>query len=132
MNYIEKIAEMLGVKLEEVFTVKDSKKAVGKYKFTLERGLVDVVLNIEAISVLWCLLIGECTIEKEPFIPKYGEIYYCVNWDEHIMETYCQKGFLIDILRVKLGNCYRTQEEAEADRQKWIDYFNDPSVNKPF
>ena len=76
MNYMENVAKMLGVELEEEFKIKGFEPI---YKIT-NYGLV-----IKADSNNWCemsgdtflqLIRGDYVIRKLPWQPKKGEKYY--------------------------------------------------------
>ncbi len=54
---------------------------------------------------------------KEEWRPKMGTAYYCVNIDGGILEQ-CWDDYHADENRLKVGNCYRTEEEAQAAAQR--------------
>ena len=68
-NYMEKVAEMLGVKLGERFRINGE-----KYYITKE-GLFDDDDDLCTI-IFMHLLTGKYTIEKLPWKPKMGKIYF--------------------------------------------------------
>lgn len=90
-NYMEKIAEMYGVQLNEPFIVKDS---CGKWKckFT-DEGLhsLDVNLGRELandVCRLYSLIIGEAEIIKLPKKPIRGQNYYVPRNDNGRVDYY--------------------------------------------
>ena len=115
MNYYKQVAEMLGVELNEEFSLKNKDDEIlsNKYKITGFGGL------LFKCGTEWCrsgyideIINGKLTIVKLPWKPKCGDTYYyfggrfsiATNWVAH---TY-------DILNWKVGNCFRTKEEAET------------------
>ena len=117
MNYYKKIAEMLGVELDEEFSLKNNDDEIlsSKYKVTASDGLLFKWNNnwgrsnriIEIIN-------GKLTIVKLPWKPKKGEPYwyYSAGWKEATLMQ-CEDN-LCDMLYWKIGNCFRTEEEAKA------------------
>ena len=121
MNYWKQFAEMLGLELDEEFSLTNSngeKVNEDTYKVT-EDGLfyksqVGINWYSELTKTIYCLLSGECKVVPVPWKPKIGETYwhYSEAWKEGIfLEWEC--GFN-DLLLWKAGNCFRTEEEATA------------------
>ena len=83
-NHMAEVAQMLGVKLEEVFKVTDddSGKYHNYYKFTEKKGIEVSEDNVKweadtaGTLVLKWLLIGVARIIKLPWKPQRGETYY--------------------------------------------------------
>ena len=105
-NYMEKVAEMLGVKLGERFKVN------GKVFWLDKDGLMDDTGH-QIFSTLGRLVIGQYTIEKLPWKPQKGDEYWVVSmngdvlydeWIEHIT----------DYAMYFAGNCFATRKEALA------------------
>ena len=76
-------------------------------------------------SVLHSLLVGSLTIKRKPWKPNDEERYWYVDeqgrmwsdyFDYHSCTSHCMNYY-------KLGNCYRTREEAEANRDKWVKFY---------
>ena len=134
MNLIPKIAEMLGVEIGEEFKVSIFKLSL--WKFDSYKGLLvkhnEMQDWTEACGDQYMkLLNGFYQIEKLPFKPKDGEMYYTVAWDREKIwcpdatwreygEHYCRK---------YCGNVFRTEKEAEAHKyeiyekltgKKWV------------
>ena len=120
MNYIPKVAEMLGVKIEEEF------EANGKtYKFTEDtfvRRIRDCKREwwVQAECTLLCLINGILEVKKLPFEPKNGEKYWTVYWKGigdmpcAVYETWRDDS--CDSANKVSGNCFRTETEAEAHK----------------
>ena len=68
------------------------------------------------------LLTGECRINTKPWKPNDNEEFYVVLSDGDVRRKYwddcatCKNYY-------KLGNCYSTKEEAEANRDKWLAFY---------
>ena len=122
MNHMKEIANILGVNLDEEFEIEDDSSG-NKFKLTSlglkctnknEKNLHCVELNL--------LLNGSWKIKRKPYKPKQGQEYWwishnglvtCSIWDNKITGN----------LLYKIGDCYRTSEEAEKDKDKWIKFF---------
>ena len=73
------------------------------------------------------LLTGEYTIERKPWKPKDGEEYWLVNQCGDVISFDWIDNFLC-ITNYKIGNCYRTKEEAEVNRDKWAAFYASDEV----
>lgn len=119
MNYYKKIAEMLGVELGEEFRLKENKTKnilIPIYKITQEEGLMYSVNRNEfdrSVSLM-SIINGSYSIVKLPWKPKQGEKYwwYSLAWKQAI-ETKWVSSYS-DLLEWKIGNYFRTEEEANA------------------
>lgn len=84
-------------------------------------------------SVLLCLdsstslLSRKSIIKRKPQKPKDGEEYWLVNHCGDVISLNWIDNFLC-ITNYKIGNCYRTKEEAEANRDKWIAFYASDKV----
>ena len=125
MNLIPVIREALGLHENEEFNLKNDCTGVfpDKFRFT------DSTLQIkegerwfEAHSMMFKLLFkGEYKVVKLPFRPEEGELYYLVGfYTGDVISTCYAKECQSDIVNVKGGNCYRTEEEAEKHVDEWM------------
>ena len=124
MNYIPEVAKMLGVELGEPFMVGDY-----TYHFT-EKGLCcNDVPDSEGSCVwmLYYLLNGTYIIKRKPWKPKDDEEYWLVNQCGNVISLSWIDNFLC-ITNYKIGNCYHTKEEAEANRDKWVEFYKSDEV----
>ena len=123
MNYMEKVAKMLGVELGEIFEIY---RCDGCYCLTYS-GLIDCQSGFDAATMLSKLLSCEYHIKHKPWKPKYDEYYYHVGASGY---AYSKKWYndIIDIPYYKIGNCYRTKEAAEANRDKWMSFYASDEV----
>ena len=119
MNYYKKIAEMLGVELGEEFRLKENKTkniVIPRYKITQEEGLTYSVNRNEfdrSVSLM-SIINGSYSVVKLPWKPEKGELYwyYSVGLKEANFTQWEDK--LWDLLYWKVGNFFKTKEEAET------------------
>ena len=126
MNYYKKIAEMLGVELGEEFSLKNNKTNVlneCRYKITQEEGIMYSIDREKWVrsDVLMSILNGSYSVVKLPWKPKNDEKYW--YYSETINQaTYHKWSFgNYDLCLWKLGNCFRTEEEAEAKGKEIVE-----------
>lgn len=124
MNYMKKVAQMLGVELGESFKVRCSDGEVLKRELIIaENGLFlrDGTAQLTASSPFPALFIslftGEAEIVKLPWKPKVDERYYYVD-EVGLIFPGNYKGDIIDAATIAFGNCFRTREEAEAHAEE--------------
>lgn len=115
-NHMNEVAALLGVELDEEFIIED----YGTYVLTW-KGLVRKDGVVQGL-ILTFLLTGELKIRRKPWKPIKNETYYYVTeegltWEEDWVDDD------VDLMRYKLGNCYRTKEEAEANVNKWRAFY---------
>lgn len=129
-NHMAEVAKMLGVELGEVFEVLEypSKKfQITNYGIErLQDG--EWQCDIAANSFIFeKLLVSKYTIKRKSWKPKIGENYWVIVPDGDISE-YAWLDSLGGHSNYKLGNCYRTREEAEANRDKWVAFYASDEV----
>ena len=125
MNYWKQFAEMLGLELEQEFVLTDvdgNTKGELIYKFTedgfLSKPPEDVNWSVMPICTFTIvnLLSGNIKAVPKPWKPKKGDIYsYYINstyFDGTNSCRWTDEG--LDLLFWKVGNCFRTKEEAET------------------
>lgn len=121
MNYWKRFAEMLGLELDEEFSLakpNGEKVTEDKYKVT-ERGLyykpqIGINRYYEAPIIIYNLLNGKYKAVPKPWKPKqndrfwyYSEVFEeaaYLDWED------CYYNFLL----WKVGNCFKTKGEAET------------------
>ena len=126
VNYMAEVAKMLGVKLEEIFEIEINEYKSFQFRFT-EGGFQGFngktwTTDTISLSYLNSLLTGKYTIKRKPWKPKDDEEYWLVNQCGDIISLNWIDNFLC-ITNYKIGNCYRTKEEAEANRDKWVAFY---------
>lgn len=122
-NYMAEVAKMLGVNICEEFEIKGYSS---KYMF-INDGMIDAESGFVCDATLWKLLIGEVSIKRQPWKPNKDDGYWTVMRDGSVYcATWC--GDLIDIHCYKIGNCYRSNKEAEDNRDKWVAFYESDEV----
>ena len=120
MNYYKQFAEMLGLELEQEFVLTDAdgnRKDKYTYKIT-EDGLLykSPTFNwaISSLGNIGKLLDGDVKAVPKPWKPKKGEkyLFYLYGVKEVIDSRW--SGGTYDLLLWKVGNCFKTEEEAET------------------
>ena len=118
MNYYKQIAEMLGVELEEEFSLKNKDGAVlsKNYKISSIAGLLlkcDCKWNQS--GYIDEIISGRLIIVKLPWKPKVWEQYfYCSTPSNPIAVSSTWTCSTDDYCKWKAGNCFKTKEEAET------------------
>lgn len=133
MNYMSEVAKMLGVELEEefeiIFPAPSSCHATAKFTDNGVKIIATDVYDVYNFNayVLRDLLMGSYGIKRKPWKPKDDEIYYFVSENGDAFSDIWDDSYA-DIVLYKLGNCYRTGKEAEANRDKWIAFYASDEV----
>lgn len=128
MNLIPVIRETLGLEIEEEFQLVKSDGATynSKYRFAYNDTLqwfdpYTSCWNVSSQTMLEKIIYGQVAIKKLPFRPEEGELYYLVGfYTGDVISTCYAKECQSDIVNVKGGNCYRTEEEAEKHVDEWM------------
>ena len=120
MNYYKQFAEMLGLELEQEFVLTDvdgERKDKYTYKIT-EDGLLykSPTFNwaISSLGTIGKLLDGDVKAVPKPWKPKKGETYWYYPNPIYfgVINSYVWNDDLTDLLFWKVGNCFKTEEEA--------------------
>lgn len=117
MNYYKQVAEMLGVELDEVFSLKseDGKLLSKKYRISPDAGLLlKYGDEWHQSSYIGEIISGNLTIVKLPWKPKADEFYYYYSPNAGITYQHVWINTSSDYCMWKLGNCFRTRAEAET------------------
>lgn len=115
MNYYKQVAEMLGVELEEEFSLKnkDGEVLSKNYKISSIAGLL---LKCDGewhqSGYIGEIISGRLTIVKLPWKPKRCDEFYYYGISR-VMQT-IWTGDVYDYSCWKCGNCFKTKEEAET------------------
>lgn len=112
MNYMENVAKMLGVELNEEFKIGNFPLL---YKFT-EQGLFfkDNKKWEYAYDTLDDLLIGDVEIVRLPWQPKKGDKYYRPSAYFKCVDVALWEGYSSDFALKEAGMAFKTREECEA------------------
>ena len=125
---INLIKDITGIELEleEKFTL----SCCGTFKIT-QKGLYNV--NMDEISDLPLQKILEVlpTIKAKSRFPKNGTNYYYIisEMTYPAQASFCCSN-VEDKLRYKLGNFFLTCEEAEKNKDKWLEFIDDPEKTR--
>ena len=116
-NIWEEIANQYNISLEEEFIVEEKGEDI-VYKFT-EKGLVCVNPSDElpSINTLHRIFSGEFSVVPLPWKPEIGDEYWSVSTSCNgalISESFTWNENMIDLCSYYCGNCFKTQEEAQA------------------
>ena len=114
MSKMKEVASLLGGELGEEFNIKDD--CFSPYKLTND-GLIDCCGDYRT-SMLGYLLVGNREIEKIPFKPKYNEWYWYYSWYGKQARKTTWLMYDYNLICHKIGNCFRTKEEAEKETVK--------------
>ena len=132
MNYMSEVAKMLEVELGEEFEI----------VFPNSNCHATALLNSERLYIkkhnvanqdMWQayalthILNGSYTIKRKPWKPEKRERYYFVANDGNILSD-TNDDATVDFLLFKVGNCYRTKEDAESNLDKWIGFYASDEV----
>lgn len=126
MNLIPVILEALELQENEEFSVRcGTAYVLGRYRFTKDRlehfNVRDNCWEGTSSDLFAKLVHGIYRVDKPPFKPKEGELYYLVGfYTGDVISTCYAKECQSDIVNVKGGNCYRTEEEAENHVDEWM------------
>lgn len=116
-NYMEEIAKLLGVELEEEFICKEiNGDEVYRGKLT-KKGFLGSKEDGTFWSYNWPwedLLTGAFIIEKLPWQPEKSEMYYVPSPDfNHALRDYWDN-YPSDFALKEVGMIFKTKEECEA------------------
>lgn len=127
-NYMADVAKLLGVELNEIFEYETLPGI--PFKLT-ETGLVclgPAKMKRDVMDeALVRILTGCSKIKYKPWKPKMNDTYWFVGTDESAGRRNFN-GCPLDMYNYKLGNCYRTEEAAIANRDKWYSFYASDEV----
>lgn len=118
MNYYKKVAEMLGVELDEEFNLKGNYTGEinnCRYKITQEGLMYNCGrMKWTRSNLLLSIINGTYSVVKLPWKPKNGEAYW--KWDTYVEMAQFKRwnGASTDFACWKLGNCFKASEEAQS------------------
>ena len=123
-NLMPEVAKLLRVEMNEEFKI----KGFNRFGIITEQGLTwhqrgETNWDVSD-SDLTDLLIGCLEIEKLPFKPRPGDVYWYVywlfdvtqKWELQVGSTTYDIQHAPDNLCVAIGNCFKTREEAEVHK----------------
>ena len=118
-NLIPEALKLIGLSVDEEFRIKGT---CWIHKFDIDGNskarLLDDDRNYQDSNYfLKEILNGTYEIEKLPFKPKPLQEFWYVNSDGRAI-CCVWSNFIVDWSLYKLGNCFRTKEEAEANADR--------------
>ena len=122
-NYMPEVARMLGVEIGEPFDILVDGREINclaPYEFEEED-----FYNAEgdqASEVLYGLLTGLATIQKRPWRPKEGELFWTINGKGNV-EKYHFSDYMYDLALLNMGNCFPTKKAAKAAVPEMLEKF---------
>lgn len=126
-NYMPEVAKMLGLEIGEEFDIlyKDGTATeIGPFKFTNE-----TILDCDGDELqcwrLCCLLTGDYTIQKRPWRPTEGEPHWLVLPDGSVGLGVFYKNNARSLSLLNMGNCFPTEEAAEAAAPEMLEKFEE-------
>ena len=116
MNYMSKIAEMLGVEINEEFKVRSTKytQNVNSEIFVFTKVGITTDDGITRNDILIDLLLGVLEIVKLPWKPKDRELVWYVDADRKIRSVEFSDSNCRDLFLYKLGMLYRSLDGVKA------------------
>lgn len=128
-NYMPEIARMLGVEIGEPFDAiveNGITSPCGPFYFDENWKIRDNNGGIVPYWFLEKILIGEYTLQKRPWRPKAGEKYwYCSAQDGCVYWAIFCTGITRDLAILNMGNCFPSEEAAEAAAPEMLEKFEE-------
>lgn len=131
MNHMSEVAKMLGVELGEIFEI----NRLGSSQFRFKENCFQYfngkmwVSDLQTQSIFHSLFTGQYTIKRNPWKPKDEEAYWYIDEHGNAWTMTWENEYLSNHTNYyKLGNCYRTKEEALANRDKWVAFYESDEV----
>lgn len=115
-NLMPEVAALLGVEIGEEFIIENADRkenvvlAMDGFHVIQPNGALDP----DRCRLLSKVLQGLYEVEKLPWEPRYGDIYYIVDARVCRVDSYSWGNTTFDLAVKSLGIIYRTKEEAEA------------------
>lgn len=126
MNYMSKIAEMLGVEMGEEFKIKFESGVVPDDLYMLTDNAIYMPnVTVSSENLLWRLLTGRCEIVKLPWKPKDRELVWYVDADRKIRSVEFSDSNCRDLFLYKLGMLYRSLDGVKAHIEKNNAYWDE-------
>ena len=129
MNYMEKVAEMLGVELGEKFTMIDTAtREECNYEYYIDNLCLCAIIGGDSYEDrlgLQRVLNGRYKVIKLPWKPKDNETVFYLDGRDNVNCMQFSKSSHYDLMIYKLGKLYRTREEAEAHAEEDKTYWDE-------
>lgn len=121
MTYWKQFAEMLGLELGQEFAITDddgNRQGNNTYEIT-EDGIsvknpTNIGLCCRIPAIFTNVLDGNYKVAPEPWKPKDGDAYWKWATNLELAQFKRWNGASVDFACWKLGNCFKTSEEAQS------------------
>lgn len=126
INYMNKVAEMLGLELGETFRIEGSDRGKEQYFQFTKKGIrvsMDGIHWMKGTSttVLEDIVAGRVKVAALSWKPKKGEIYYIPNINNTVnCDYFCWEEDSVDIKYYNLGLVCKTKEIAIELAQRML------------
>lgn len=129
-NHMKDVAKLLGVELDEEFEVVNVDSDINKYFAKITINGIEVrdekrfryTTTMENFLLTQLLVGRNYGIKRIPYKPKYGELYWSIDQYGNVMKhTWADE--LLDCIFYKIGNCYRSEEEACKHIEEWKEIY---------
>ena len=130
VNHMPEIAKMLGIELNEEFEIPEYPTRIFRITMDGIEGFKNGEWYVGAsvnLLIFERVLTGEYSIKRKPWKPQDDEKYWYVAPGGSCIGV-LWFGDLDDINLYKIGNCYRTEAEARANRDKWVEFYHSDEV----
>jgi hypothetical protein len=121
VNYMPEVAKMLGVEMNKDFECEESSCT---YRIT-EHGLT--CNGCYGADSLMMILSGKYTIKQGPWKPE-TDVCFCYMDQNGRCRSHGWDNDAHSLNYYKIGNCYKTSEEAEVNRDKWVEFYSSDDV----
>lgn len=115
MNYYKEVADLLGLELDEEFSLKNKEGELlsKNYRISQIAGLlIKYGDEWHQSGYLDEIISGKLTVVKLPWKPYLTEPYYVYSTYHKTVIENKWLGVTEDLLYWKIGNCFKTREEA--------------------
>lgn len=130
-NHMAEVAKMLGVELGEEFEVQitdlECLTAMINEQDVYVPKCEGYYLEYNKSIILRNLIRGKYTIKLKPWKPHINDTFWLVDKNGDIISNKWRK-YTEQVDLYKIGNCYRTYEEAGANRDKWVAFYASDEV----
>lgn len=132
MSKLNEVLKVLGLKVGEEFLLfKNGERIPGRYHFTdvgkmVARSIAAPSIYLESKFSLNDLITrDDLRLEPAPFIPKDGEEYWTLADHCELCKGTFNNHDAYDLFRLSTEFCFRTKEEAEENKDKFLKLMQD-------
>ena len=115
-NYMTEVAKMFGVEINKEFKCNENSYTYVITKYGMKCN------GCHSSESLGMFLNGALTVKQKPNKPSVDEKFYVVLNDGSVMLKFWED-CANHLNYYRIGNCYKTKEEAENNRNKWTAFY---------